>query len=237
MARLSVALCRLCTILLHAAWAAGAPATGLYHSRADFTRSRKARPSSLDVRRAVLSMPTGEQSYNRPFACTHFPALFHISHPRSAMTLALLLCAVDALHMTAPLGHAVARTQRAVAPTMEFGSGFGHYYSGWDDWVKEYPQADRDAYPALFSLPNDCYEVCLNKPLGIAFIENDNGGVCVDYLVEGSNAEASGVIEPGDVLIAVTAAKEFGPRWERKLLPTIDMVRHRLPGAACMACV
>ena len=48
-------------------------------------------------------------------------------------------------------------------------------------------------------------------------------GVLVEYLVEGSNAEASGKIQPGDVLIATTAAKEFGPRWERKLLPTIDM--------------
>ena len=45
------------------------------------------------------------------------------------------------------------------------GQGFGHYYSGWNDWIKEYPEADRQAYPALFSLPDDCYEICLNKPL------------------------------------------------------------------------
>ena len=37
--------------------------------------------------------------------------------------------------------------------TMEFGKGFGSYYSGWNDWVKEYPEADREAYPALFELP------------------------------------------------------------------------------------
>eukprot|EP00966_Prymnesium_polylepis_P239629 5541856-Prymnesium_polylepis.1 len=47
---------------------------------------------------------------------------------------------------------------------MEFGSGFGSYYSGWDDWVKEYPQVDKEAYPALFTLPDDCYEICLMKP-------------------------------------------------------------------------
>ena len=80
---------------------------------------------------------------------------------------------------------------------MEFGKGFGSYYSGWDAWVKEYPQEDRDAYPALFALPDDCYEIKLDKPLGIAFIEGDDGGVVVDYLVEGGNAEASGKIQPG----------------------------------------
>ena len=48
----------------------------------------------------------------------------------------------------------------------------------------------------------------LPKPLGIAFEEVQPGqGVVVDYLVEGSNAEQCGRIQPGDILIAVTAYK------------------------------
>jgi hypothetical protein len=103
---------------------------------------------------------------------------------------------------------------------MEFGKGFGSYYSGWDDWVKEYPQVDKDAYPALFQLPADCYEICLEKPLGIAFEETGNGGVVVDYLVEGGNADKSGVIQPGDVLLATTACMGRDGKFERKLIPS-----------------
>jgi len=103
---------------------------------------------------------------------------------------------------------------------MEFGKGFGSYYSGWDDWVKEYPQVDKDAYPALFQLPANCYEICLEKPLGIAFEETGNGGVVVDYLVEGGNADQSGVIQPGDVLLATTACMGRDGKFERKLIPS-----------------
>ena len=74
------------------------------------------------------------------------------------------------------------------------------------------PQEDRDAYPELFKLPKDCYEVILEKPLGIAFEENTDGGVVVDYLVEGSNAEKCGSIKAGDVLLATTAAMSIGPK-------------------------
>jgi len=50
--------------------------------------------------------------------------------------------------------------------------------------------------------------VSLPKPLGIAFEEVVAGqGVVVDYLVEESNAEKCGKIQPGDILIAVTAFK------------------------------
>jgi hypothetical protein len=104
--------------------------------------------------------------------------------------------------------------------TMEFGKGFGSYYSGWDDFVSEYPEADRAAYPSLFVLPDGCYEVELDKPLGIAFIEGDDGGVVVDYLVEGSNAEASGVIQPGDALLATTACMGRDGTFERKVIPS-----------------
>merc|ERR1711990_397695 len=59
-----------------------------------------------------------------------------------------------------------------------------------------------------------------NKPLGIAFIENDDGGVAVDYLVEGGNADKAGVIKPGDVLLATTAAMGRDGKFERKVIPS-----------------
>ena len=103
---------------------------------------------------------------------------------------------------------------------MEFGKGFGSYYSGRNDWIKEYPEVDRETYPALFKLPDSCYEVELMKPLGIAFVEGDDGGVVVDYLVEGSNAEKNGMIQPGDVLLATTACMGRDGKFERKLIPS-----------------
>ena len=106
---------------------------------------------------------------------------------------------------------------RAAVVRMDFGDSF---YSGFDAWAAEYPQEDRDAYPELFKLPKDCYEVILEKPLGIAFEENVDGGVVVDYLVEGSNAEKCGAIKAGDVLLATTAAMSIGPKFERKLIPS-----------------
>lgn len=111
-------------------------------------------------------------------------------------------------------------TRMAASPIMQFGKGFGSYYSGLEDWVNQYPAEDREAYPALFSLPDDCYEICLNKPLGIAFIENDDGGVCVDYLVEGGSAEVDGTIKPGDVLLATTACLGRDGTFERKIIPS-----------------
>merc|ERR1719231_1833974 len=132
----------------------------------------------------------------------------------TAVVLACTCC--DALR-AAPLSPRCAA--RAVL-TMEFGKGFGSYYSGWEDWIKEYPAKDREAYPALFRLPDNCYEIELDKPLGIAFIENDDGGVKVDYLVEGGNAEASGVIKPGEVLLATTACMGRDGTFERKVIPS-----------------
>ena len=69
-------------------------------------------------------------------------------------------------------------------------------------------------------MPDDCYEITLNKPLGIGFIENDDGGVKVDFLVEGGNAELSGKIKPGDVLLATTAAMGRDGKFERKVIPS-----------------
>ena len=143
-------------------------------------------------------------------------------------TLLLLACSrADALALSQPTATALLRPMataeqyhgmRAAAPVMEFGKGFGSYYSGWTDFCNEYPQVDRDTYPALFSLPDECYEIEINKPLGIAFIEGDDGGVQVDYLVEGGNAELSGKIKPGDVLLATTACMGRDGKFERKLI-------------------
>lgn len=135
---------------------------------------------------------------------------------RASILIAVACGRTNAL-MLSPLR--AAPHTRGLAPTMEFGKGFGSFYSGWDDWVKEYPQADRDAYPTLFELPEDCYEVELEKPLGISFIEGDKGGVEVEYLVEGSNSDKSGVIKAGDVLLASTGCMGRDGTFERKMLP------------------
>jgi hypothetical protein len=137
-----------------------------------------------------------------------------------SLLIALLGDLVGAFVVTS-LAHSVPESAlaRTTAVGMEFGKGFGSYYSGWADWVKEYPEADRTAYPALFLMPKDCYEIRLDKPLGIAFIENDDGGVVVEDLVEGGNAAKSGVIKPGDVLLGSTACMGRDGTFERKMIP------------------
>ena len=133
-----------------------------------------------------------------------------------------------------------------------FGKGPFKYYNNFDAFMSPFPAEDREAYPEMFALPKGVREVSLPKPLGIAFEERwspacalhylpgplpatpptasvtccrrePGRGVVVDYLVDGGNADESGEIQPGDWLILVTAIKVFGPRWERKLLPAIDM--------------
>ena len=118
------------------------------------------------------------------------------------------------------------RSHRRSDARMEFGKGFGSYYSGWNDFIQEYPKEDREQYPALFELPEGVYEVKIMKPLGIAFVEGDNvrvgmpDGVVVDYLVEGGNAEKDGRIKPGDVLLATTACMGRDGKFERKVIPS-----------------
>jgi len=107
-----------------------------------------------------------------------------------------------------------------------FGKGPFKFYEDFETFMKPFPAEDREAYPEMFRLPTGVYEVAIERPLGISFEEvapEAPKGVVVDFLVEGGNAELQGVVKPGDILIAATACKEFGPRWERKLLPTIDM--------------
>ena len=113
-----------------------------------------------------------------------------------------------------------------------FGKGEFKFYDGFDKFMTPFPDEDRVQFPEMFRLPEQVYEVSLERPLGIAFEEVAPGkGVLVDYLVEGGNAEKSGVIKPGDVLIAVTAIKVFGARWERKLLPAKFMEFDQIMGA------
>jgi len=105
-----------------------------------------------------------------------------------------------------------------------FGKGPFKYYNSFEEFMKPFPDEDRDQYPEMFVLPKGVYEVALKKPLGIAFEEVEPGrGVLVTELVEGGSAVEDGTIQPGDILIAVTAVKVFGPRWERKLVPAKNL--------------
>ena len=107
-----------------------------------------------------------------------------------------------------------------------FGKGPFKFYNSFEETMRPFPDEDREMYPEMFKLPDGVYEIALQRPLGIAFEENEcdtPAGVCVKECVEGGNAELSGKIQPGDKLIAVTAVKVFQARWERKLLPSNEL--------------
>ena len=113
-----------------------------------------------------------------------------------------------------------------------FGKGPFRFYEEFETFMSVFPDEDREEYPEMFSMPKGCYEVALERPLGIAFEEIVPGrGVQVDYLVEDGNAALSGAIKPGDTLYAVTAVKVFGARYERKLIPCIDLEFDTIMGA------
>jgi len=105
---------------------------------------------------------------------------------------------------------------RVGLPTMEYGD---NCYEG-----------------ALEPLPNDCYEVLLERPLGIGFEEDGpiigKSGVSVNQIVsdsnaargaqvlknvDGTNQAVAGKVEVGDKLIGVTAIRFVGSKWEREL--------------------
>jgi hypothetical protein len=101
-----------------------------------------------------------------------------------------------------------------------FGKGDFKFYKSFGEWMKPFPEEDRQAYPELFNLPKGVYEVSLRKPLGIVFEEIVAGkGVFIQDLVEGGAAEQQGKIKIGDVLVGVTAVKVVGAKWERRMLP------------------
>ncbi|EEC45641.1 predicted protein [Phaeodactylum tricornutum CCAP 1055/1] len=101
-----------------------------------------------------------------------------------------------------------------------FGKGQFRFYDGFDKWMEPFPEEDRKAYPEVFNMPKGVYEVKLQKPLGIVFEEIDAGkGIYVQELVEGGNAAKEGSIQPGDVLVGITAIKIVGAKYERRLIP------------------
>ena len=101
-----------------------------------------------------------------------------------------------------------------------FGKGTFRFYEGFDEWMKPFPDEDREKFAEMFNFPSGVYEVKLPKPLGIVFEEIEIGkGVFVQDLVEGGAAERQGIIKPGDILTGVTAIKVSGAKWERRLLP------------------
>ena len=176
---------------------------------------------------------------------------------RAAAAVLLVGAAVDALHAhagarwssslerhvaAAHVSHvATAHAARSSSATMQHSKGwddFGkppfNFYKGFEEFMKVFPDEDRELYPEMFKLPTGVYEVALPRPLGIAFEEREVGrGVIVTECVEGGNAAESGLIEPDDVLIAVTAVKAPGAmsRFERKLIPCKSLDYDTIVGA------
>lgn len=89
---------------------------------------------------------------------------------------------------------------------------------------------------ALEPLPENVFEVSIQRPLGIGFEEDGpivgKSGVSVNAVVDGSNAAkgtsvlkamdgrnqaAPGKVEIGDKLIGVSAIRYVGSKWEREL--------------------
>jgi len=58
---------------------------------------------------------------------------------------------------------------------LSFGKGTFKFYRNFDDWMKVFPDEDREAYPEVFNVPKGVYEVSLTKPLGIVFEEIEVG--------------------------------------------------------------
>lgn len=103
---------------------------------------------------------------------------------------------------------------------LNYGKGDFAFFRSFKDFTKPFTQEDIDAYPEIFQIPKGIYEVSLTTPCGIVFEEIEAGkGVYVQDLVEGGLADRQGKIQVGDVLVAVTAIKVVGAKWERRLIP------------------
>ena len=163
------------------------------------------------------------------------------THAAAAVACFLGLGAVDALSITHSSAAQPMTRTRCSNPCMQHSKGWDGYgkgpfkfYNDFDSFMAPFPDEDREMYPEMFKLPDGVYEVALQRPLGIAFEEVAGGlpqGVCVTECVEGGNAAKSGKIQPGDVLIAVTAVKVFQARWERKLIPCTTLEFDTIMGA------
>jgi hypothetical protein len=103
---------------------------------------------------------------------------------------------------------------------LNFGKGSFIFYRSFNNFLDPFEEKDREAFPEIFSLPKGVTEVSLTKPLGIIFEEIEIGkGVFVQDFVEGGLAERSGRIQKGDILVAITAIKIVGAKYERRLIP------------------
>uniref|UniRef100_A0A7S1FVB1 PDZ domain-containing protein n=1 Tax=Corethron hystrix TaxID=216773 RepID=A0A7S1FVB1_9STRA len=112
-----------------------------------------------------------------------------------------------------------------------FGKGQFRFYESFDQWMAPL-SADKEEFPELFSLPDGVYETNLEKPLGIIFEEIEAGkGVYVKELVEGGNADRQGIILPGHELVAITAVKIVGAKWERRMIPALNFDFDTVVGA------
>lgn len=94
---------------------------------------------------------------------------------------------------------------------LNFGKGEFTFYKSFNSFMKPFTDEDKAAFPEVFNMPKGVYEVSMTKPLGIIFEEIEAGqGVFVQDLVEDGLAAIQGKIQPGDVLIGITAIKVVG---------------------------
>mmetsp|Transcript_26639 Transcript_26639/g.62571 ORF Transcript_26639/g.62571 Transcript_26639/m.62571 type:complete len:216 (-) Transcript_26639:1047-1694(-) len=103
---------------------------------------------------------------------------------------------------------------------LNFGKGEFKFYRSFDSFMRPFTDEDKADFPEVFNLPKGVYEVSMTKPLGIVFEEIEAGeGVFVQELVQDGLADIQGQIQPGDILIGVTAVKVVGAKYERRLIP------------------
>lgn len=103
---------------------------------------------------------------------------------------------------------------------LNFGKGEFKFYRGFDSFMSPFTDEDKAEFSEVFTFPEGLYEVSMSTPLGIIFEEIEAGkGVFVQDLVEGGLAAVQGKIQPGDVLVGVTAIKVVGAKWERRMIP------------------
>lgn len=103
---------------------------------------------------------------------------------------------------------------------LNYGKGEFKFYRSFDSFMSPFTDEDKAEFPEVFTFPKGLYEVSMTKPLGIVFEEIEVGeGVFVQDIVEGGLAAVQGKIQPGDVLVGVTAIKVVGAKWERRMIP------------------
>jgi len=103
----------------------------------------------------------------------------------------------------------------------------------WMGWNAKPNKTEETAAPAGSKAPSNFVDsmdaanyvtVEIEKPMGIVFEENDNdvGGIFLLSLKEGGNADKSGVLKPGDQLVAVGAQRVHGKSFDDALGAIVD---------------